>query len=120
MAAIEFNETQKAAIVSLLIEMINADGNVDPKECDVFNTICVEQSIGEDAYSIGRNLDSVVAIDIMKRMSDYQKIATAQLLIRAIDADAVDDDNEIKLFNLICHATGVDILINAKDVDHQA
>ncbi len=114
MAVIEFNETQKAAIVSLLIEMINADRVVDPSECAVFNTICVEHHIVEDTYNIGRSLNSMVAINIMKNMSDMQKLATAQLLIRMIDADASDDDNEIRLFNLICKATGVDVLINAE------
>ncbi len=114
MAVIEYNETQKAAIVSLLIEMINADSVVDPSECAVFNTICVEHRIGEDTYNIGRSLNSMVAINIMKNMSDVQKLATAQLLIRVIDADANDDDNEIRLFNIICRATGVDVLIEAR------
>lgn len=53
----------------------------------------------------------------MKRMSDIQKIATAQLLIRVIDADTNDDDKEIQLFNLICKATGVDVLVNAKSAE---
>lgn len=115
MTIIEFNETQKAAVVSLLIEMINADKVVDPSECAVFNTICVEYGICEETFSLGRALDSVVAVDIMKRMSDVQKIAVAQLLIRVIDADARDDDNEIKLFNVICRATGIDVLMEAKE-----
>jgi len=114
MATIEFNETQKAAIVSLLIEMINADSEVHPDECSVFDSICVEYGICEDTFSLGRSLNSMVAIDIMKRMSDVQKLATAQLLTRVIDADANDDDKEIQLFNIICKATGVDVLINAK------
>ena len=117
MLRIQFNETQKAAIVSLLIDMINADSVVDPSECTVFDTICVECGISDDAFSLGRSLDSMVAINIMKNMSDIQKIATAQLLIRVIDADARDDDKEIRLFNYICRATGVDILIDAMDVD---
>lgn len=114
MAIIEFSETQKAAIVSLLIEMINADKVVDPCECTVFDTICVEYGISEEAFKVGRSLNSMVAIDVMKRMSDIQKITTARLLTRVIDADANDDDREIRLFNLICGATGVDILINAQ------
>ncbi len=114
MAIIDFNETQKAALVSLLIEMINADKVVDPSECAVFNTICVEYGVCDETFNLGRALDSMVAIDIMKRMSDIQKIAVAQLLTRVIDADARDDDNEIKLFNVICRATGVDVLIDAK------
>jgi uncharacterized tellurite resistance protein B-like protein len=114
MEAIHFNETQKAALVSLLIEMINADNVVEPSECAVFNTICVECAITEDTYNIGRSLDSLVAVNIMKNMSDAQKIFTAQLLTRVIDADARDDDKEIQLFNIICRATGVDVLINAK------
>ena len=115
MTIIEFNETQKAAVVSLLIEMINADKVVDPSECAVFNTICVEYGICEETFSLGRALDSVVAVDIMKRMSDVQKIAVAQLLTRVIDADAKADDNEIRLLNIICRYTGVDLLIDARD-----
>ena len=114
MAIIDFNETQKAAIVSLLIEMINADQEVHPDECSVFDTICVEYNICDDTFNLGRSLNSMVAIDIMKRMSDIQKIATAQLLTRVIDADARDDDKEIQLFNIICNFTGVDTLVNAK------
>ncbi len=119
MEQIQFNETQKAAIVSLLIEMINVDGVVDPSECAVFNTICVECGIGDDAFSIGRSLNSMVAIDIMKKMNDLQKLHVAHLLTRVIDADASDDDNEIKLFNIICVATGVDVLVNAKKIGEQ-
>ncbi len=114
MPIIDFNETQKAAIVSLLIEMINADNEVHPNECTVFDSICVEYGICDDTFSLGRSLNSMVAIDIMKRMSDIQKLATAQLLTRVIDADANDDDKEIQLFNIICKATGVDTLINAR------
>jgi len=117
MAVIVFNETQKAAIVSLLIEMINADSVVDPCECSEFDKICVEYGVGEETFRLGRSLDSMVAISIMKGMSDVQKIATAQLLIRVIDADANDDDKEIQLFNIICKATGVDVLIDAKSGD---
>ena len=111
---IDFNETQKAAVVSLLIEMINADRVVDPAECAVFDTICVEYGICDETYRLGRSLSGLVAIDIMKRMSDIQKITVAHLLTRVIDADARDDDNEIMLFNIICRATGVDTLINAR------
>ena len=115
MARIDFTETQKAAVVSLLIEMINVDDNVDPRECAVFNTICVEYGVDDEIFALGHRLDAMVALDIMKRMSDMQKIITAQLLTRVIDADARDDDKEIQLFNVICMATGVDVLINARD-----
>lgn len=115
MAKIDFTATQKAAVVSLLIEMINVDDNVDPRECAVFNTICVEYGIDDEIFALGQRLDCMVAIDMMKRMSDMQKIITAQLLTRVIDADARDDDMEIQLFNVICMATGVDVLINARD-----
>lgn len=116
MEQIQFNETQKAALVSLLIEMINIDGVIDTSECDVFNTICVEYAISDDAYNVGRSLNSLVAVDIMKRMNDVQKLTVAHLLTRVIDADACDDDKEIQLLNIICKATGVDILINAMKI----
>ena len=113
MVKIQFNDTQKAAMVSLLIEMINADNVVDPSECDVFDTICAEYGIDDDTFNLGRSLNCMVALDIMKRM------ATAQLLTRVIDADARDDDKEIKLFNIICNVTGVDVLINAMNISEE-
>jgi len=109
---VQFTEMQKAAIVSLLIEMINVDGIVDPSECEVFDTICVEYGIDEEIYNLGKSLNCLVAVDMMRRMNDRQKIATAQLLTRVIDADAKDDDKEIQLLNVICAATGVDTIIN--------
>ena len=112
---VKFTEMQKAAMVSLLIEMINVDGIVDPSECEVFDTICVEYGIDEETYSLGKSLNCLVAVEMMKRMNDRQKIAIAQLLTRVIDADAKDDDKESQLLNVICTATGVDILINAAD-----
>ena len=115
MPIIDFNETQKAALVSLLIEMINADHVVDPAECDEFDTICVEYAICEETFRLGRSLNSMVAVEIMKGMSDIQKIVVARLLPRVIDADARDDDKEIRLLNVICEATGVDTLINARE-----
>jgi len=76
--------------------------------------ICAETQVPEDIYNIGRSLNPIVALDIMKRMNDLQKIHTAQLLTRVIDADACDDDREIELFNLICRETGVDVLMDTK------
>ena len=63
MPIVNFNETQKAAIVSLLIEMINADHEVDPSECAVFDTICVEYNICEETYNVGRALTGIVAVN---------------------------------------------------------
>lgn len=111
----QFTETQKAAVVSLLIEMMNVDGDVDPRERDEFNLICAEYAISDDVYRIGRALNCIIALDIMKRMSDVQKIVVARLLTRMIDADAKDDDNEINLFNIICDQTGVSAIISAME-----
>ena len=115
MKNVQFSATQKAAIVSLLIEMINIDDTVDPRERDVFDAICAENAIDEETYRLGRSLDCMIALDMMKAMSDRQKLAAAFLLTRVIDADAHDDDREIMLFNIICKETGVDTLINAID-----
>lgn len=117
MVRIHFNDNQKAAIVSLLIEMINVDSVVDPSECDEFDTICAEYGIDDEAYRLGKALNCMVALDMMRRMSDVQKIAAAQLLTRVIDADAKADDNEIRLLNVICRYTGVDLLIDAHGGD---
>lgn len=112
MEKISFSDTQKQAIVSLLVEMINADECVANGEVTVFNTICAELGITAEIFKVGYALNRDVAINIMKSMSDLQKIYTAKLLTRVIDADAKDDDREIQLLNAICQQTGLNILLD--------
>ena len=109
--SMQFTDTQKGAIVSLIIEMANVDNEVSLHELRESNLINAELAITDEIFTMGRALDVGFAVEIMRHMSDKQKLYAAQLLTRMIDADSKVDDNEISFLNWVCRQTGADILL---------
>jgi uncharacterized tellurite resistance protein B-like protein len=105
-----FNDGERAALVSLLLEMVNVDHSVAYEELIVTNNIHSRFSISTNDFNAGRNLDPVHALYVVKNMTDVQKRTVAQLLVEVIDADELVTDEEINLLNFICTATGLDLL----------
>ena len=106
----KFNDGERAALVSLLLEMVNVDHSVAYEELIVTNNIHSRFSISTNDFNAGRNLDPVHALYVVKNMTDVQKRTVAQLLVEVIDADELVTDEEIDLLNFICTATGLDLL----------
>jgi len=106
----KFNDGERAALVSLLLEMVNVDHSVAYEELIVTNNIHSRFSISTNDFNAGRNLDPVHALYVVKNMTDVQKRTVAQLLVEVIDADELVTDEEINLLNFICTATGLDLL----------
>lgn len=107
-----FNNNEKAAIVCLLIELINVDSKIDPEELYVFNNINSEFGITQEVYEAGKSMDCNYAITVVKHMSDDKKMQVAVLMAKVIDADGVVDNTEIALLNKICELTGIDTIVN--------
>ena len=108
-----FSQTQKEAIVSIIIEMINADHVVSAEELKLSNLINNELEISDEIFRVGYALDVEFALSVIKEMSDEQKLKVGYILTRIIDADDAVDD-EFALFNTICEKTGIDIVINRR------
>ena len=111
-----FSQTQKEAIVSIVIEMINADHVVSLEELKISNLINNELEISDEIFRVGYALDVKFALSVIKEMSDEQKLQVGYILTRIIDADDAVDD-EFTLFNAICEKTGIDIVINRRIKD---
>ena len=106
-----YTNRQKEALVSLIIEMINCDSTITLEELHESNVINAELGITDDIFRVGLALDVRYAIQIVKEMSDEQKLHVGYLLTRIIDADGEDADSEIDLLNHICRETGIDELL---------
>ena len=112
---IVYTDRQKEAIVSLIIEMVNADRKVSLEELHTSNVINAELGITDGIFRVGRALDVQYAIEIIKEMTDEQKLDVGFQLTRIIDADEDGDDEEIALFNRICVETGIDEIVRRQD-----
>ena len=108
---IVYTDIQKAAIVSMIIEMINADAEVTVEEFNETKLINVELRVDNDIFLVGREMKMNTALEIVRRMNDVKKIHTAQLLTRIIDADGRVRDEEIALLNSICQQVGLDKIL---------
>lgn len=107
-----FTDQEKIAIVSLLIEMANADSHIAYEEMITFNLICQRLEIDHNSFVVGHDLKCEHALEVLKNMSDEKKIQLAKLMVDIIDSDNNADDSEIALLNLACHRIGIDTLLN--------
>lgn len=114
-----FNNRQKEAIVSLIIEMINVDRKITLEELHASNVINAELGITDDIFRVGCALDVKYATSIVREMNDEQKLYTGLLLTRIIDADGDVNDDEIALLTHICNATGITQLLDDMEQDDE-
>ncbi len=112
---IEFSSRQKEALVSLIIEMVNADSKVTLEELHASNVINAQLGITDDIFKVGRALSLPYAIEVVSAMTDEQKREVGVLLTRVIDADGEVDDKEIGLLNHICAVAGIDRLFDGPE-----
>lgn len=90
MSDINFTDVEKQAIVSLIIEMINADRVITLEEMYAMNSINAELHITEEVFNAGKALDFDYAIEVVKKMDTNRKCYVAQQLVRIMDSDGAD------------------------------
>lgn len=111
---ITYSDLEKAAIISLLLEMANVDDDIAVEELNEINLINDELNITYEIFNHGKATDINYAIKRVSIMPEKKKLEVGSYLTRIIDADKIVKDVEIKLLNEICHRTGIDIIINKK------
>jgi len=107
-----YSNNEKAAIICLLIEMANVDGNVDFEELYVMNSINEELCVTKEVFDYGKAMSCDYAMIAVKHMPDEKKMHVAKLITDIIDANGDVSEKEITLLNKICKQTGLDIIIN--------
>jgi uncharacterized tellurite resistance protein B-like protein len=106
-----FTDQEKIAIVSLLIEMANADNRIAYEEMITINLICRRLEIDHNSFVVGHGLKCEHAIEVLKSMRDEKKIELAKLMVELIDSDNQVDETEIALLNHACREIGIDKLL---------
>ena len=110
-ATMQFTSQEKIAVMSLLIEMANADDQIVFEEMIAINLICQKMEIDHDSFIVAYGLKCEHAIEVLKNMSNDKKLRLAQMMVDIIDSDNEVDDREIALLNHACHEIGIDTLL---------
>lgn len=96
-------EKEKACLVSLTLEIINADYKITDNEMRYYALMERDFSLTECDFKNGRAMDPYVALDILKNMPDDKKTAIGLVLRKLISVDgqphnyAIDALNEITI-----------------------
>ena len=98
---------KKAAFVSLMVEVINADDNIDATEFILFNDINELERIGTDAFELGKKFDLELALATLKRCSSAVKCEIATWLICLAESDGTIQAPERVTLHMIFDRLGI-------------
>lgn len=101
-------QNQKIAFTSILIEMANADGLIDARECMAVKKILSSLGVDNETFLLAREIPLPLAIDVMENASTEGKIFLAKKLVEVIDADEKVTDTELTLLNAVAHRLKID------------
>ena len=107
----QFTDQEKIAILSLLIEMANADSQIAYEEMITINLICQKLEIDHNSFVVAYDLKCEHAIEVLKNITNDKKLRLAQMMVEIIDSDNDVADAEIALLNHACHEIGIDTLL---------
>lgn len=100
---------QKIAFASILIEMANADGNIDIHECFVIQRIREKLSIDDETFMLAKEVSLPVALAVMQDATKQSRILLAKMLVEVIDADNRVDEAELRLLKAVAQNLGIEI-----------
>lgn len=95
------SEKEKASLVSLTLEIINADYKITDNEMRFYSLMQKDFSLTECDFNNGRSMDPYLALDVLKNMSDDKKTAIGLVLRKLISIDGQPHDYAIDALNEI-------------------
>lgn len=107
---LDLSQEQKRAMASVLIDIINADGQIHEGEKKYLKQ--VQKSLQLDKKDIQAALDlSVIdSLSIVKEMNNFQKQAFSYMMQEMIKSDGDVDSRETDVYVMVC--TAADIAVN--------
>lgn len=94
-----FTNIEKYAIVSLLSQIMKADGIIHPKEEEYMNRIYSELGITINNIEDISNIDDIQAKQIISGMSDERKAQARTLFVGMAEADGIIHPKETEIIN---------------------
>lgn len=97
----DFNYTQKIAVMRVLLDIIFADSRVDYRETNLFRELQNELGLSdEDVKSLSEKSAILSLLDI-KELNEEQKKAFAILMDKTIKIDDDIDKREVAIYDIV-------------------
>lgn len=101
----------KAALISLIIEVVNADNVIEYTEFLTVNQILQELEITDDLYAKGKTFDLLLAMHTIRPLSKECKTAVGLLLLECAEADRKIQPEEQCVLTKIFKTTGIHLTV---------
>ena len=108
----EFTPTEKQAVVSLMIGIIEADGWIDEEEIEFADEVLDAIECTDEDFELGQDMPLLPALVTVRRMTDEQKEAVAQVISATIVADRIITLEEAAIFDWVSELTGIDDILD--------
>jgi len=102
MIEMEFTYNQKMSIVRLLLDIIRVDGKIDARESFLFEEIKEELGLMPEDHYKASEYNTLLSLCVVKAMTQEQKKAFSDMVVRMILADEEVMDNELIAYMDIC------------------
>lgn len=107
-----FSDQQKIAIMRILMDIIEADGRIHPREVFYYNKLKEELAIDFDVKEALEEKSSLMALAQIKYFDGEQKKYLADLMANMVVVDEDINVNEVALYDVVCEYAKIDIPFN--------
>ena len=104
----EITYSAKIAVLKLLNDIVYADKVVNPKEVKYLDQVACAFGVGENYKTELDNCPTPQALSEIRILSPVQKTELAKMMGKMIVVDGDINYNEVKLYNEVCKACGIE------------
>ncbi len=104
----KFSYQQKIAILRILFDIVQADGQIDAREIYYFNQIKEELGLDAEARKDINDKNSLLALLQIKAFSAEQKEYLAKLMANMIVVDEDINPNEVAIYDVVREYCGLE------------
>ena len=97
----QFTAIEKFAIVTILSQIMNADGVIHPKEEEYMDKVFAELGITISDIEDMANIDDIQAKSVVNEMMEEKKQYVQSLFVSMAEADGYIHPNETEIINHI-------------------
>lgn len=107
--SLELTNLEKKAVAKVLLDIVNADGRVTTGESAYFQQLQNVLGISDSNIEEAKYMNALGCLSIIKAMLPHEKQALAIMMLEMIRADGHIDDEEMKVFIVVCAAAEISL-----------
>ena len=107
--SLQLTVLEKRAVAKVLLDIMNADGEVSVGEGLYFIQLQGQLGISDSEMRLAKEMSVIHCISIIRALLPHEKEILAFMMIEMIKADGKVEDSELELLMTICNMTNIQL-----------